>query len=120
MHQDDAERGWIALMACALLFTLLAMVRCTPSNNAPDASPPAPVPIPPPPAPIDPTCTGACTALALAGCNEGRSPSCAAALSNVQGHLAEPSGRPLTCADLSAVKTAADVRALGQACSPIP
>jgi hypothetical protein len=100
----------------SLAVALLTIAACVPSTvtpPAPDASDAA-VPAPGP----NPSCEGACAALAAAGCSEGKAFTCIATLANVDGQLAAPNGRPVTCAILSGVKTASDVTALGMTCSP--
>ena len=98
----------------ALAFALLVVASCVPSTVTPPAPDASDAAIPGP----DPSCQGACAALAAAGCSEGKAFTCVATLTNVDGMLASPSGRPITCAILSGVKVAADVRALGMTCSP--
>jgi hypothetical protein len=100
------------------LFVSALHVACTPVpapvTPPPDASDAAPAP-----APLAGACAAACAAMQAAGC--AVLPTCTATLTrDVDGEhrIRKPSGTPLTCADLAAVKTAADVQALGQPCGP--
>jgi hypothetical protein len=65
-------------------------------------------------------CVQACAAMTAAGCVE--LPSCASTLASVESQrlVQNPANGklPLACADLAAVKTAADVTARGWHCGP--
>lgn len=65
-------------------------------------------------------CQPACAALAAAGCGEGKSPECVNVLYAIDNARLErtPSGVPLTCAALAAVRTPADAQMLGLRCAP--
>jgi hypothetical protein len=110
------------------LALLLVLSACTPQPSpvvpTPDASdasafgetaPPAP----PAPPPASSVCMAACAAEQAAGCVVLSD--CGSVLqARTQARLARnaKTGNALTCDDLAAVKTAADVKALGQPCGP--
>jgi hypothetical protein len=68
-----------------------------------------------------PFCYPACANYRALGCAEGSSIECPVTLSKVsaRGIIVEENGSTLSCADLAAAKTAADVKALGLPCSPL-
>jgi hypothetical protein len=92
-----------------------------PGPVPPDASDAAPMPpqapdaAPVPPPPSTP-CGAACVVLTTY-CGTQQA-DCERVMSAVDGTrlIREPSGRPLSCRDIAAAKSAVDVRALGAAC----
>ncbi len=112
---------------------ILAAVAVVCLAGCPTPPPPNPPPQPPdasdaspgildayavPDAPVTP-CEAACAALRAAGCHTGSAPNCVADMAHIDGSrlVREPgNGLPLTCADVAAAKTPADVRALGLGC----
>lgn len=78
----------------------------------------APPPVPPPTVDASdaatPVCEQACAAMTAAGCPQLRS--CAAALGEALVPNPANGYRPLACADLLGVRSAADVRARGWDC----
>lgn len=108
-----------------IAFLMLALAACTPSNGAPstDAAP-SPAPAPPTtaaPVVVDPACATACAAMAAAGCSEGKSAACAAAMSRVESDrlFRTPSGSAVSCQACAGAKTPADVANLcASSCSP--
>jgi len=98
-------------MKTIIAFVIVAaLAGCDPSTS-PDAGT-----TPPPPTS---TCSAACGALAGAGCSIGSSAGCPAFLSTVEAshQQANPvTSRPVTCADVLAVKTKADAVKLGFVC----
>ena len=121
------------LLALAAALSLGAT--CNPPNPAPpvpDATDAVAPPAPPPPAPeagpspvydgsTTSSCYRACVALQSAGCKEG-SGLCLTRLQVVNDMHTERNAaagnRALTCDDLAAVKSAADVIKTGQKCTP--
>lgn len=110
------------------LLTLLGALNVLVAGVVLQACPsPAPAPAPsptdappPPPSPPSSSCASACAALAQAGCTEGRDEGCATSLAAIERRqlvTEKDSGRPLTCADLAAARTPADVLALGAGCT---
>ncbi len=104
----------------------LALAACvptpTPAPVPPDADA-APAP-PAPPSDAAPTtpCAAACASLSALGCSEGKSAECTTVMAHVDGSrlIREPSGKPLTCADVASAHTVDAVRALGVACGVSP
>jgi hypothetical protein len=93
--------------------------------NAPSPAPTIPPPIPPPspdaaPAPPpDASCASACASLTAAGCSLSGQGDCSTFLTRDLGSGKVPNpatGRPLTCADVAAVRTQADAQRLGFSC----
>jgi hypothetical protein len=96
----------------------LALVACPPAKSphvpdASDASTDAPSP--------SVACLSACDALVVVGCSEGSDVRCAVRLQTINDGRLDPNpanGRlPLTCLDVRAVHSEADVRAIGQRCN---
>jgi hypothetical protein len=108
-----------------MTFAMGLMLACHPTPPTPmppiDASDAAPFPTPSLDGGFTTACVAACAALKAASCSEGSDPACAASETTMEAHRLDPNPQkgnlPLTCADVSAVKTAADVRALHQKCN---
>lgn len=98
-----------------LLTLLTALVGC-----------PQPLPTPPPPEASDGSqgdCASACAALRAAGCSVGAEADCSAFLIRDFGSGKVPNPetqKPITCADVAAVKTKADAVRLGFVCQSTP
>ena len=119
-----------------LILTALMITGCPPAvTPMPDASdtgaPPAPSvtdasPVPmtdavptPPPGPVTAACTLACAALKAAGCGLGDAGDCSAFMTRDigSGKVANlATGKPLTCLDVTTVKTKSDAQKLGFVC----
>lgn len=100
------------------LLVMVLLSGCTPTPQpvpppTPDASDAAP------PSPGD--CAAACQALTNAGCTEGQAVTCISRMLTIERGRLDPNPKrfnlPLTCADVAAVKTAADVHDVGQKCN---
>ena len=97
-----------------LILAGLALIGC----------PPTPAPLPPSPDASDAApgaCSWdvACASLAAASCPLGAQPDCATTMARDigSGKVANATtGRPMTCADIAAVKTKLDAQNLGFAC----
>ena len=66
-----------------------------------------------------PSCAGACAAMKDFGCPEGADPNCEPVFQEINDGPAffrEPSGKQLSCSDISKSRSANDVRALGVSC----
>jgi hypothetical protein len=100
----------VRLAVLAVALASLALAACpSPSPSGDGGSPPAT------------TCSAACESLAAAGCLVGKDPSCPSFLSTVEvsKQQANPAtSRPVTCADVVAIKTRADAQRLGFVCAP--
>ena len=103
-----------------LSIVLLLLCACPPAPvpppQPPDASDASPAPVPVGDASTP--CVAACAALAAAGCPQGAVPDCATTLAHVDGArlVRTPSGTPLTCVAIAAVKAKADAQSLGVSC----
>lgn len=114
----------LAVLAVAFVGAVALLAACpppTPPSPPPDASDAAPAPPeagPAPPAPSSP-CDAACAAMTKAGCVV--QPDCSAVLTRdtaARRIRNAKTGAALTCPELAAVQTSADVKALGQSCGP--
>ncbi len=103
------------MRALALIGALLALsCRGGPVSPSPDADA-APGLVQAPDGALLAPCEAACEVLTAVGC-EVMAGDCVRALSHVDstpGTILEPNGRPLTCIDIAAARTKADVQALG-------
>lgn len=119
-----------ALGAIVAVMVAYGVAGC-PQPPKPAPGPDADANSPPPPpasdgAVLSDICAHACEALALAGCREGDpaptpASACYKNAATIEKLRLNPNpakgGAPLTCADLTAAKTPADVRAMGQECN---
>lgn len=103
-------------MKVLALLAVLAAATCEqqPVPWSPDAS------APPYPNPAPGSCEAACNALYAAHCKQGDVSTCLPAMTRLDkdGTYAEPSGKRLTCADVSTVTSPAAAKALGIDCAP--
>jgi hypothetical protein len=108
-----------------LVVLLSAFCACTPQSTpvtpTPDASDASAFGEASPQPPVAAACASACAALTAAKCGVGGAQGCPAFMQTLSnsGQQANPAtGKALTCADVMAVKTAADAQKLGFVCSP--
>ncbi len=106
-------------------FSMGLMLACHPTPPTPmppiDASDAAPFPVPVLDGASPSDCAAACAAMQAAGCSEGTAPGCATDEATMERMRLDPNPRnrnlPLTCADVAAIKSQADLRALHQKCN---